>query len=295
MAKNGFRRVPKRLGQGLSSTVLACSLALLLVSGCIGQGLPTHKFTVNYYQKCYEPIKQLRDNEDKLKGDVMKGVAAGAMAGFITVLIASDGNWRAALLGAVIGAAAGATVAYLVSNEIQSQEQEARFAAYNETMDVDISNISMAVKSARLARACYDREYKALERNYKAGRVPQPEMVERLAELRDGMGEVTEVLKKYNDVTLANVETYDNIIVAENKRTPDQDKLNPQNLQTVTKKRGNAAKLTRDADAELTLCGNLFNLMDRRSLEVQNAGNGFAPVDYPALVDSSECVPCSLS
>jgi hypothetical protein len=299
MVNSSVSKFSGRLAKSFSIALLASIFLLMTVSGCLTtKGLPNHNFTVKYYGDCYAPVQQLRDNESALKADVMKGAAAGALAGAAAGLLAGGGDWRYILGGAVIGAAAGATITYLVSSEVQEKDQAARFAAYSETMDVDIKNIELANQAGRLAAECYDRQYNQLERDFRAGRVSKPEMLERLAEIRAGIDEAVEIMQYYQDITVANIKTYDEIIVAEEKRAPEQDKATPQRRQAVSAKKKKIETFSAATDTQMARLRERSRVIGNRQNAVNDAitpSQAYLDDAILAAFEFESCIPCSRS
>ncbi|MDR3154492.1 MAG: hypothetical protein LBW85_09575, partial [Deltaproteobacteria bacterium] len=200
----------------------AALAALIIVTGCAGQKLGKQTVVVKHYPTCYQPVTDMRRNAEQLNESVMKGAVGGAVTGAIAGLITGGGDWRHIAAGAAIGAISGATVSYLVTSETQSKAQAERFAMYTQTIDVDYRNLDQAVAAARITAQCYKQEYKKVERDFKAGRMSKEEMLERVAEIRDGSKDAATILRNYNDVAVANIQTYDEIVKAETTRTADR-------------------------------------------------------------------------
>ncbi|MDR2459348.1 MAG: hypothetical protein LBE38_00990 [Deltaproteobacteria bacterium] len=274
-------------------TMLVLSLSLVLmffVSGCAGGKLGKQTVKVNYYPTCYQPVLDMRADAEKLNQDVMMGAVTGALLGGIAGVL-SGGDWRQVAAGVVIGAVAGATISYLASSEVQAKAQAERFELYGKTLDVDFQNIDAAVASARITLECYQKEYTALEANYKAGLVPKEEMLARLQEIRDGTNDTAEILRNYNDVALANVKTYDNIMEAEVARTTDRPSAARVNS-TRTKVNQVKAKTDEAAQTEQLLAqlsNNSAIMQESVSTTIQTMMDVFL-VQAP---EQSVCEPCS--
>jgi uncharacterized membrane protein len=274
----------------------ACvALAVLsLASGCAGQRLGTQTVRVNYYPDCYQPVTDMRQNAKKLNESVMKGAIGGAVAGAIAGLLTGGGDIRHVVAGAAIGAVAGATVSYLVTSDTQSKQQDERFAIYTQTMDVDYQNLDQAVGAARIAAACYKRAYTQVERDYKAGRMTREEMVSRVTEIRDGSKDAATILRNYNDVAVANIQTYEEIVKAETTRTndrPPRARVSQVSRKVTTMKTSQNSAETLIAELEDTAAASQIVLDSVRTAEA-----GILVAELPwAAFDPTDCATCSRS
>jgi uncharacterized protein YcfJ len=196
-------------------------MALALASGCAGQKLGKQTVKVKHYPDCYQPITDMRNNATKLNHDVIKGAVAGAVVGALIGAL-KGGDAKGAAIGALAGAAVGAATAYLISETVQSKQQAERLKIYNQSLDLDISNLKQAVAAARIADNCYYKQYQQLERDYKAGRVSKAEMLEKLEEIKAGTSDAITILENYRDSTADNQKTYDAILAMETKRDTDR-------------------------------------------------------------------------
>jgi len=93
--------------QRLASIPLCFFLAAgLLVSGCTSQ-YGDQKTKVNYYPQCYQPVNQLRQDENSTGKSTAAGAVGGALLGALIGGLAT-GKASGAVAGAVAGGAAGA-------------------------------------------------------------------------------------------------------------------------------------------------------------------------------------------
>ena len=89
----------------------------LLFSGCTSR-YGEQRTKVNYYPQCYEPVAQLRKDENSTGKSTAAGAAGGALLGALIGGLAT-GKVEGALAGAVAGGAAGA-----VGGNIYGKSQE---------------------------------------------------------------------------------------------------------------------------------------------------------------------------
>jgi len=192
------------------------SAGLIMSAGGCASKYGTKTVNVKYYPDCYQPIDQLRKDED----DLRRNTAAGAvMGGFLGAAIGyhKDGG-KGAVIGAAAGAFAGGMSAYLLTDQIQQKNQAERFAAYSQALGQDIKGLENAVAAARLVNKCYENSYKTLSKQYKAGQTSKAEMTDRLKELRDGTNDANNVLAKFAAEIAQNQIVYKDIPKAEAKQ-----------------------------------------------------------------------------
>ena len=82
----------------------------LLFSGCTSR-YGEQRTRVNYYPQCYEPVNQLRKDENSTGKSTAAGAAGGALLGALIGGLAT-GKVEGALAGAVAGGAAGAAYSF---------------------------------------------------------------------------------------------------------------------------------------------------------------------------------------
>lgn len=176
------------------TTVLLLLAALSLggLSGCASKyGQQTT--TVNYYPQCYAPIKQLREEENRVAKSTAGGAVGGALLGALIGGLAT-GKAEGAVAGAAIGGVAGGTVGYAHGKQSLERDQNARMASYLRDLDGDISGLDAVTASARFSIQCYDKQFKQLVAGYKAGRVTRFDLDKSYEEIRNGIGEAERIL-----------------------------------------------------------------------------------------------------
>jgi uncharacterized protein YcfJ len=214
-------------------TSFLCALLIFaFAAGCAGSKLGKQSFKVNYYPDCYAPIQKIREEAQKLNRNVAAGAVGGAIAGALLGAVLGKGDKGDILIGAAAGAVVGAGLTYLISKEVQEKAQKERFEIYGQSMNEDYKKLDAAIISARQTQSCYVKTYKQIERDYKAGRYSREEMLARLQELRDGTAEAVYILKEYNDAAGESIQTYNEIIKTEQKRTTDR--AEPKTIKTVS-------------------------------------------------------------
>ncbi|MDR2422996.1 MAG: hypothetical protein LBE01_06415 [Deltaproteobacteria bacterium] len=219
-------------------------LAATVLSGCAGQKLGKQTVVVKHYPQCYRPIGDLREAAKKVNQATAAGAIFGAITGAAIAYSQSGGNKAEIAKGAIAGGLSGAGLGYLISSEVQAMDQAERFRTYIQAMDMDVGNLKQAVAAAKMANNCYDKEYKLLAKNAKAGRVPQPELAERVKEIQDGSNDAMTILKNYSDGSEQAASTYDQVIAMERDRP---DKASNTLIRSVTQKKTQHAAQIKDA------------------------------------------------
>lgn len=198
--------------QAILSILLACAM---LASGCTSR-YGTQTTQVNHYSDCYAPINELRKNEFA----VQKGVAAGAIGGaLLGALIgyAATGKGSGAAAGAAVGGVAGGTAGGLYSSHQKDQSDAARLADYNARLDGNIREVDKATAAAKVARQCYERQFNAAAKEYKAGHITREQFNSRYREVVSGLEEAANILGETNRNSSEVVTAY-NKAVEEEKR-----------------------------------------------------------------------------
>lgn len=176
--------------------VLILSLALL-APGCASKyGDQITK--VNYYPQCYQPVSDLRADENAVAKSTATGAIGGALIGAAIGGLAS-GDWKGALAGAAVGGAGGAVAGHAYGKHKQQQRDAAYIAHYAQMLDEDTASMNRTTAAARVATNCYNTEFKRLVADYKAKRVTKEELRTRYEEIRSGLQEISYILTERYD------------------------------------------------------------------------------------------------
>lgn len=181
-----------RTGTRASHIFFILISCLLLASGCASK-YGTQLTDVNYYPKCYAPLKDLREAEDSFYGTVALGAVIGVLGGAILGLLAT-GDAEGAVVGAVAGGLVGTGLGYYEAKQNEIVDDNKRMASYLKDIDGDISGIDRATAAAKVARTCYDREFNTALDHYKNGKMSKEELTARYVEIRQGCTEAAEIL-----------------------------------------------------------------------------------------------------
>lgn len=251
--------------------VAVMALFLPLAAGCTSAKHGKQITRVNYYPNCYQPIADLRkDDSNKTRNTVAGGVlgaAVGAAVGYM-----ATGETKGALVGAAVGGVAGAASGYLISADIQKKSRAERFAAYNSAMDRDLRGMEFAVAAARSSSDCYEKSFKAAQKQYQAKQISKEEFLKRVEEIRSGTTEANNILRAYSAEVEKNQVVYQDVMAnearAENRSVPKPKKKAASNdqLQVVANraneiqyKNTEAKKTSADIDKKISLYNEAYN------------------------------------
>ena len=184
-----------KLSLRTNASVLVLSLA---VAGCVAPGSTTVQQTtkVNYYPQCYQPVAQLRQQDEQFQqvmaaNTVMGAVTGAALGGII------GGNWRSALFGAVAGATTAAANTYAQARLQQEANDESRRGLIAGDMARDSGELQRAVIAARQADDCYGHVYTRLAADVRRGAISKEEARPRFVEIDQGERETSLILAEY--------------------------------------------------------------------------------------------------
>lgn len=179
--------------QRLASIPMCLFLAAgLLVSGCTSQ-YGAQKTKVNYYPQCYQPVNQLRQDENSTGRSTAAGAVGGALLGALIGGLAT-GKASGAVIGAVAGGAAGA-VAGNVYGKSKAQNRDAAYLQqYSQQLGTEAASMNRSTAAAKVAAKCYDDQFKLAASQFKAGQISRIEFQDRYNEIRSGLEETAFIL-----------------------------------------------------------------------------------------------------
>ena len=206
---------------------LAAALSLTLaLGGCAGVQLggPANTVaqttSVNYYPACYEPVRYLRESDDKMKSAVATGAIGGALAGgLLGALTGGDDAGRNALIGAAAGALVGAAGSYYLEKQKQNAEDSARFAAYGTDIDRATGEYNRTTSAARNAQGCYQKEFQTLVQLRKTRRISDTEGRARFNEIVSGISEANALMAAVDQRIGESLNTYTQAYEEDLKKT----------------------------------------------------------------------------
>ena len=250
--------------------LMSAVLVLSSITGCASKyGNQTVK--VENYPDCYEPIKQLRDNENSTAKGVGVGAALGCGGGALIGLLA--GGWRGAIVGCIAGGVAGgATGAYYAERKKEANENT-RMAAYLRDLDGDISNLDIAAASARSAIKCYKERFYQADEQFKNQQISKYEYDRRYSEIKSGLTEAQLILGRTVqdaqavDAAYRDAFTKERYIAAStpSSAAPDKSQNAPTSTRRVTKPTSQAPKATTSSSASNPVQGKYASYQEKIS------------------------------
>ena len=185
----------------------------LLFSGCTSR-YGEQKTKVNYYPQCYEPVAQLRQDENSTGKSTAAGAAGGALLGALIGGLAT-GKVEGALAGAVAGGAAGAVGGNIYGKSQEKQRDADYLAQYNRQMGAEAASMNRATAAAKVATKCYDQQFKLAVGQYKAGQLTRFDLQDRYNEIRSGLEETAFILKDTSSAMAQKDSEYERVLAGE--------------------------------------------------------------------------------
>ncbi len=248
--------------------VIALLCFALMLPGCASK-YGEQKTKVNYYPQCYSPIKQLREDENLVAKSTATGAVTGALAGAVIGGL-TTGKVEGAVVGAAAGGAVGAAGGYAYGKHQQQKRDAEFFKKYATALDEDIESMGRTIGAAKVARKCYNDQFKQLIADYKSGRITAKERDERYKEIRTGLQEVSFILQqKYDDMSAKDAE-YEKALADDYTKAPAAKKTykkeNTQNLKarssTFKKSRNELSEESKAIEADQATHDNIIATLD---------------------------------
>ena len=181
----------------LSALVAVLIMALLALPGCASK-YGAQQTKVNYYPACYQPVKQLRDDENYVAKSTATGAVGGALLGALIGGLAT-GKVEGALAGAAAGGIAGGVAGHAYGKHQQASRDRELVQAYSEQLGYEASGMARSTAAARVAQQCYDQEFDRAKRDFRSRKISQAEFQARYAEIRSGLQETSYILTERYD------------------------------------------------------------------------------------------------
>lgn len=183
--------------KGLPRPLLCALMGVVLLSTGCASKYGAQMTTVNHYPDCYAPISELRQSEYRAEKSAAGGAVAGAALGALIGYLAT-GKGSGAAVGAATGAVAGGAAGGIYGSQAQKSEDAARLAEYNSQLDGNIREANKATAAAKVARQCYERQFKVAAAEFKAKRLTKDQFNSRYIEVTNGMEEAASILGQVN-------------------------------------------------------------------------------------------------
>ncbi|MCB2187649.1 MAG: hypothetical protein KQJ78_14605 [Deltaproteobacteria bacterium] len=191
-----------------SCTALVAAGLVLLGIWSAGCGtLPRKTTDVEYYEACYAPIQELRNQQESLKMATASGVFLGALGGMLVGYL-STGKLEGALVGLGAGALAGGLAGYAMERNKQIQSDAMRYISYQADINEDTSKLDRTLVAAGGAQKCYDQEFQQLLGLMRDKAISKDEARKRFTEIQDGSAEAAAILGSISDAANGRVEQY---------------------------------------------------------------------------------------
>lgn len=175
------------------SRIIACIAALFLIgTGCTSKYGP-QMTTVNYYPQCYQPISELRQDENSAGKSAAVGAGMGALLGALVGGLAT-GKAEGALIGAAAGGATGAVAGHAYGKNKQDRADKQKMQAYLSQLDGESGAMDRATAAAKVATKCYDQQFQLAAAGFKSGQLTRQDFSNRYTEIRTGLEETARIL-----------------------------------------------------------------------------------------------------
>lgn len=170
-------------------------LALLsfMATGCTSKYGP-QLTTANYYPQCYQPIAELRKDENSAATATATGAVGGALLGALIGGLVT-GKAQGAAIGAVAGGAGGAVAGHAYGKNQQGKRDQQKLASYLQQLDGESANMDRATAAAKVAVRCYDSQFTKAAADLKSGRITKQDFTNRYGEIRSGLEETSRILR----------------------------------------------------------------------------------------------------
>lgn len=193
----------------LAGLALICFMA----TGCTSKYGP-QMTTVNYYPQCYQPISELRQDENSAGTSTAVGAGMGALLGALVGGLAT-GKAEGAVVGAVAGGATGAVAGNVYGKNQQKKTDQQKVNAYLQQLDGESANMDRATAAAKVATKCYDRQFQQAAAEFKNGQLTRQDFSNRYTEIRSGLEETSRILKLTADKMSEKDAQYQQVLTAE--------------------------------------------------------------------------------
>ncbi len=171
----------------------AIVLSTFVVTGCASKyGAQTTN--VQHYPTCYQPVAELRKDENIVASSTATGAIGGAIFGAIIGGLVT-GKASGALAGAAVGGASGAVAGNIHGKNQQAKRDAEFYNKYASQLNAETASMNRATAAAKIASQCYEREFQAAISQTKAGTMTKQQLSARYTEIRAGLEETSRILQ----------------------------------------------------------------------------------------------------
>ncbi len=192
------------------SLLLVCTV---LLSGCASK-YGTQTTQVHHYPMCYQPVAELREEENITANATASGAVGGAIFGAILGGLIT-GKASGALVGAAAGGAAGAVGGNIYGKSQQAKRDAAFYQKYSSQLTAETASMDRATAAAKIAAKCYEREFQTAIKQTKSGIITKPQLSARYTEIRAGLEETARILQRTYTNTAEKDLQYQQVMAAE--------------------------------------------------------------------------------
>lgn len=196
-----------------SRILAAFALLCFMATGCTSKYGP-QLTTVNYYPQCYQPISELRKDENSAGNSAAVGAGVGVLLGALIGGLAT-GKAEGALVGAAAGGATGAVAGHAYGKNQQEKNDQQKVNAYLEQLDGESSSMDRATAAAKVSTQCYDSQFKQAAADFKSGQLTRQDFSDRYAEIRTGLEETSRILRLTANKMAEKDDQYQQVLTAE--------------------------------------------------------------------------------
>lgn len=194
--------------------IIACIAALFLIgTGCTSKYGP-QMTTVNYYPQCYQPISELRQDENSAGKSAAVGAGMGALLGALVGGLAT-GKAEGALIGAAAGGATGAIAGHAYGKNKQDRADKQKTQAYLSQLDGESGAMDRATAAAKVATKCYDQQFQQAAAGFKSGQLTRQDFSNRYTEIRTGLEETARILNNTATTMAQKDSQYQEVLAAD--------------------------------------------------------------------------------
>ncbi len=175
------------------STLALILLSTMTLTGCASK-YGTQTTQVKHYSMCYQPVAELRQDENITANSTATGAVGGAIFGAILGGLIT-GKASGALVGAAAGGAAGAVGGNMYGKSQEAKRDAAFYTKYSNQLNAETASMNRATAAAKVAAQCYEREFQSAIKQTQAGTMTKAQLSERYTEIRSGLGETARILQ----------------------------------------------------------------------------------------------------
>lgn len=230
------------------SRVLAgFALICFMATGCTSKYGP-QLTNVNYYPQCYQPISELRQDENSAGTSTAVGAGMGVLIGALIGGLAT-GKAEGALIGAAAGGATGAVAGNVYGKNQQKKVDQQKLQTYLQQLDGESSTMDRASAAAKVSTKCYDKQFQQAAADFKSGTITRQDFSNRYSEIRSGLEETSRILRLTAEKMNEKDAQYQQVLAAEQEEYRTAESPSPAPKRVKPSKSAAAKPATSTASA----------------------------------------------